>query len=605
MTYIYKRIHINTHGRAQEEMWSDEDYAMNGYPLPYKREWDQKMNIPIPMEFLQKYPDMPKPKAVEKWQKYLKEMRKVFLKRLPFMNDNQTSIGTKKLRDDCGRFYPYGKKGDRYSKKETVYVYNEFYPLYPFYSVTKQGSNLTGKNSEIVIINQKLIDLLIDTADHEELVSIYFDDLSEEVVDQLHWVNIDMQSLSNYIKSTNEKLTTIDERQNPTYYYKLLKNLRQAKYIKIITEFFDQDQFPMKKKISLYGRTYYEGLNLQNCTKEVRNAALGNNHQYDLEAAVYAIKMMLIDDIYTEKNIDLVGHYIYTKEYLDHKSDIRNRLAKHIQAYPDPIKLVKEAITAIGFGAKISGGAWLEGTTMQFPAINDIIMNQEDRDRFLNDPWVIEFYKEQKKLTNEITDYYKNKVNWCDSHLKNLPRSTNKLGKYRKTAIMSYLFQTLETMIIQQCTKHLDEDNILLLVHDCIITQRPLNGYDLSELRYTLQNISHFLKITNEYNRGWLDIDTMSYEIMHKNFILQEELKANNGIMPVTYKKSLEQINNYDDYECYDGYDTGSRHEEYEPDYDECVNYMTESERLEHYRIIGYKPNQLPDHINKLLGENK
>lgn len=595
----YKRIHIDTHGRAEEEGWSDADYAVNGYPLPYIEIRERKLGIPIPQEFLQKFPNLPKHKAQEKWHRYLHEMRKVFLKRLPFMSDKTTTISTKKLRDNCGRFYPYGKKGDNYTNNETVYVYNEFYPLYPFYAVSQVGSNLTGKNSEVVIINQKLIDLLIDTADHNELVSMYFDDLSDEVIDQLHWVDIDMQSLCNYIKSTTEKLSTIES--DTTYYYKLLKSLRQAKYIKIITEFFDRDQYPMRKKVSGYGRTYYEGLNLQNCTKEVRNAALGDNHQYDLEAAVYAIKMMLIDDIYKEKNIDLIGHYIYTKEYLDHKSDIRNKLAQHIQAYPDPIKLVKETITAIGFGARISGGAWLEGTTIQFPAINDIIMNEKDRERFLSDPWVIEFYKEQKKLTTEIVDYYKNKVDWCDTHLKHLPRSTNKLGKYRKTAVMSYLFQTLETMIIKQSTKHLDTDNILLLVHDCIITKRPLNGYDLSQLRDTLQSISPFLKISVEYNRGWLDIDTMKYEIDHKKFIENEELKANNGVMPIKYIKSHSCNTQQSDSAYYDGYDDGSQYDEYNPEYDNSVKNMTVEELKEHYRIIGYNPNQLPSHIQKLL----
>jgi hypothetical protein len=593
--------------------WGLMDWICNGYPegdprlmRPYMT--PDKKGIPIPKGFLDKFPDMPIHKAQEKWQTYLSLLRKTLIKRLPFMKSEYTTLSTKQMRDKCGRFYPYGKKGDRYTKEETVYVYNEFYPLYPFYAVTKVGSNTTGKISDIVFVNQNLIDLLIDTADHEELVVICFGDLTEEMVDNFKWVNIDLQSLSNYIKSTTEKLKSVNKDDEKPYHDRLLRSLRQAKYIKIITEFFGDDKFPLQTIKSKYGRVYYGGLNLQNCYKEVRNAALGDNYQYDLEAAVYAIKLALIEDIYRDKKIDFTGHYTYTKEYVEHKNHIRNKLAQHIRAYPDGLKLVKETITAIGFGARISGGAWLEGTEVHYPAINDIIMNAEDRERFLNDPWVIEFQKEQTKLTREITTHYKNLPGWCDRHIKGLERSTNKAGKYRKTAIMSYLFQSMETLIMEHITKNLDKDNILLTIHDCIICEHPLNGYDLQDMRSELKSISSYLNISNEFNKGWLDIDIMSYEIKHKQFIQQEEQLAKGYVstvattdnIPVT-KRYHEKVDTIHDGKCYDSYDEGRKHETYDPNNDEYLNDMTLEQRREHFRIVGYNPNVLPDHISKLM----
>lgn len=585
-----------------------EDYC-DGIPYNYTPE--NKLGLIIPKEFLDKFPKLPMHKAQEKWDRYLQVMRKALLRRVPFMNDDKTTISTKKLRDDCGRFYPYGKNNDRYTKEETAYVYNELYPLYPFFATIKKGNNISHKNSDIVIVNQKLIDLLIDTADHDELVSLYYGDMTEDELDELFWVPIDLQSLDNYIKATSKQLPTIDVYSKPAYYYKILKSLRQAKYIKIITEFFDQDQFPMRVNKSPYGRTYYTGLNLQNCHKEVRNAALGDNHQYDLEAAVYAIKMMLIDDIYTEQGKDLDGHYIYTKEYLDHKGHIRNKLAMHIQHYQDPVKLVKETITAIGFGAKISGGAWGTGLDKQYPAINSIIMNDDDRTRFLNDAWVINFQKEQVQLTKEITNYYKNKKGWCDTHMANLPRSTNKIGKYRTTAIMSYLFQKLETMIMEDISKDLDKDDILLTVHDSIICKYPLNGIDLQDIRSKLLEHSPFLKISKEFNKGWLDIDTMSYEVEHKEFIKQQERLANGykseyaqtDNIPVV-KHKHEKVETIHDGKCYDSYDEGRKHESYDVDNDELLNDMTLDQRREHFRILGHEINRFPDSINKLINKS-
>jgi hypothetical protein len=55
----------------------------------------------------------------------------------------------------------------------------------------------------------------------------------------------------------------------------------------------------------------------------------------------------------------------------------------------------------------------------------------------------------------------------------------------------------------------------------------------------------------------------------------------------------------------YDGYDEGRRYENYDIERDDMVKDMTPAERMEHYRIIEYNPNVLPDFINKLLGENK
>lgn len=569
--------------------------------------------LPVPKEFLDKFTHLPKfgiQQAEQKWIQYLSVMRDELLRRLPFMNGDTTYLSTHDLHRRCGRFYPYGAKQGKYpSKEETKYVYTELYPLYPFYAVTIPGNDIINKISQVKIINQNLIDILIDTADHGELVALYYGDMESDEVDKLVWIPIDLKSLDNYIKSSKQQLQTIDKYDKPEYYHKILRSCRQAKYIKIITEFMDNDdKFPMRIKPNKYDRTYYQGLNLQNCHKEVRNAALGDNHQYDIEAAVYAIRMMLIEDIYREQNKDLIGHYIYTKEYLDHKSDIRNRLAKHITKYPDPVKLVKKAITAIGFGARITGGVWMEDGDKKFPAIHEIIMNEKDRTRFLNDPWVIEFTKEQKLLTNEIIKYYKNKVNWCEHNLSKIDTAKNKSGHYRNTSIISFLFQKLETLIMHELTKDLDNDNIILIVHDCIITKHPINGYDLQDMRYKLQNMCQFLKISNEFNKGWLDIDTMSYEIRHKQFIEQEERTAKNyksnmymtDDIPV-YKRYHEKVSTMHDDKCYDSYDDGRKHLSYDVDNDIYIKDMTIEQRSEHYRIVGHEQNSLPDFIQKIM----
>ena len=72
--------------------------------------------------------------------------------------------------------------------------------------------------------------------------------------------------------------------------------------------------------------------------------------------------------------------------------------------------------------------------------------------------------------------------------------------------------------------------------------------------------------------------------------------------MPVKLYKKPEKVFIQNDYTYYDGYDDGTQYEEYDINRDNTQN-MTLLERNEHYRIIGYKPNKLPEFVNKLLGE--
>jgi hypothetical protein len=91
----------------------------------------------------------------------------------------------------------------------------------------------------------------------------------------------------------------------------------------------------------------------------------------------------------------------------------------------------------------------------------------------------------------------------------------------------------------------------------------------------------------------------------HKQYIMQEELRANNGALPIKFVKQQNKVFVQTDDTYYDGYDEGRRYENYDIERDDMVKDMTPAERMEHYRIIEYNPNVLPDFINKLLGENK
>jgi hypothetical protein len=551
-----------------------------------------KGDIQLPRQFLNKFPDLSYKKAVKLHTKYLNIVRKYLFRSLPYIQGDITNFPMKEAFDLSGEFQ---------YKNQRYYVWKEFYPLQPFFFLHKLGNNLSNMLSEVRIKDQKLIDLLIDTADINELVKTFYSkyDNSERFN-----VTIDYDSLVAYISRTQHLLSTIDTSTN--YYNKLLANYRTAKFFKIISEHFynTYNEYVIPHVISDkkdYGRTYYKGINLQNCSKEVREAAFGDHISYDLNAAAYAVKLILAKDIIEEYDQNFNGLFTYTKEYLDHKSEIRNELAnvlhQHMPNYPNPMKLVKEAMNAIGFGAKMHEGSWEYEGLKHYSALHYIIYNKNARIAFSNHNFIVNFLKEQDLMTKIIYEYYSRNENFVD-RVKNIPNIYAKNGKLSKSKVLAYLYQQMETLIMDSITENITPK---LRIHDGFIMTKPLSNDALLDIKYKLKQISPYLTLSTETYSGWISQNVLDIENEHKQFIEEEELIANNGVMPIKFVKQNNKTFVQTDYNCYDGYDDGKRYDQYDSNNDESVQDMTPTERQEHYRIVGYNINNLPEKINKLI----
>ena len=563
--------------------------------------WQQIGNelIRVPKTFLHRFPNLKTELAEKYYNKYLGKLREILLPSCPFMTGNYTYVPLKKL---------YASNLTFEHETKQYYIWNEFKELRPFFvevdgekgNGRKKSTNNFNKNSKVYIMNQKLIDFLIDTANAEELVQMYYGDLDDDV--PIEGVPIDMKNLENYILSTTRE---IEKSLNNKHELALLRNLRQAKYIKIIANYFfpiyNDYVLPQIPSPSKYGRMYYKGINIQNISKEVRNACLGEHYVYDLNAAVYAIKLMIAKNILTENNISDFGYWTYTKEYLEWKSPLRTKLSQHIKSYPDPEKLVKEAMTAIGFGARISGGSWQDNDgNWQTPAIDDIIMNQIDRKNFLEDPWVKKFVKEQHELTKFISKYYIEIDGFVES-VKYVPKMFANNGKIRNSQVMSYLFQNTEKNIMDLITENLP---VIARIHDSFITKKKLTTEELLSVKGTLYGLDQLMTINIEHINPWTNPNVHDEISLHEERIEREEQLAQSLGYDTTRspKKQMTYISTHNDSQCYDGsgYD-GSGYENYNPDDDPYIIDMTKEELVEHWRIIGYNPNKLPNHIENLL----
>lgn len=555
-----------------------------------------KNDIQLPKKFLQKFPELKYEKAIKLHNKYLNTIRKFLFRALPHIQGDIIAFPLKQAFDIAGEFQ---------YKNERYYVWKEFYPLQLLFVKHKEPNRWQGLMSEVRIKDQKLIDLLIDTADCDQLVKTFYDkfDNSERVN-----ITIDYDSLVAYISRTEHLLSNVDT--TSVLYNKLLQNLRTAKFFKIISEhFYDTyGEYVIPHVISEkkhYGRTYYKGINLQNCSKEVRIAALGDHVSYDLNAAAYAIKLILAKDIFEKYGNDFTGCFTYTKEYLDHKSEIRNILAdvihQHMPNYPKPLKLVKEAMNAIGFGAKIHEGSWEYDGIKRYNALHYIIYNEKARKAFAKHEFVANFLKEQNLLGNIIYEYYSRDVDFVNK-VKDIPDIYANNGKLSKSKVLAYLYQQMETLIMDSIT-----ENIIpkLRIHDSFITGKKLSSENIKDIKLSLNDISPYLSLSIEEHNGWTHQNVLEFEMEHKQYIMQEELRANNGALPIKFVKQQNKVFVQTDNTYYDGYDEGRRYENYDIERDDMIQNMTPAERMEHYRIVGYNPNKLPDFVSKLLGENK
>lgn len=485
-----------------------------------RAEMDRKqILIPCPQKFLDKFPELTEKSAQKYFNRYLRVVSLKFLKRIPFLDQYKTDISLKWLLDTMGDFNYQNKR---------YYIWNEFKNIFPFFHIADQkdvGNNITQQISKVTIMehNHKYIESLIEGMEADQLVCLFYGNLTEEQSDKLDSITIDMTSLDNFIKHCDKELSYTHHLAD--YKNAIRKNRYKALYTKIISEFFapaynNVPTLPMLPELKTYGRIYYKGINPMNMSREVRRAVIGDYYQYDLNASVYAIKLVLAKDILQELGQSYQGKFVYTKDYIDRKSKIRQQLVDEcLLDMPLPkkkkLEVIKNAITAIGFGAHITESSWLnEYNQREFPALHDIIKNRQDRERFQNHSFVVNFVKEQKELTDFIVEHWLKDEKFVQK-ISTIKDMFTEKGKPRNNQVMAYLFQHTETSIMQAIEKL--TPNLVCRIHDAIITKKPIPNDNLLEIKLLLGELSGNdnvteLTIDSEYFSAWNNPDVDELE---------------------------------------------------------------------------------------------
>ena len=363
-----------------------------------------------------------------------------------------------------------------------------------------------------------------------QLVNLLYPELKRRATDAeldelFDVLPVDADSVKSYIVwlTTESDLITIQKKNQA---------LRQARTILAIASVMDGN-YLQRKKPSAFGRLYYEGVSVQNINKELRRAVLGNCWEYDIRSSVVAWKMGWAKQYIAARGQgeDLRKVFSATLGFLEDKADFMATVRHFTFDENSPVprdlqpKLLKQAFTAISFGARVTTHGWQNDSGgWSNPALVDIIRNGDDRNRFLADGTVQAFIKEQAILDAHLYELVKEQRR----DLLSKPFLQTPSGRPSKSKILAYLYQHDETEVMDVvCAVAEKYDRApIARVHDAIFFKRKL-GVDLRhEMELMMQEhsnnpywrLSH--KQLERYEPRYLDLKVE--EEQHKQRIKQE-----------------------------------------------------------------------------------
>lgn len=365
--------------------------------------------------------------------------------------------------------------------------------------------------------------------DEEQLLARLYPELNEitqaQLLQNFDIAPVDQQSLQNYITWLLTEATLFNDGQRELY-------ARQAKTILAVTRQLG-GKYLQRKKRSEFGRTYYAGLSVQNVNKELRSAMLGDCWEYDVRSSVVAWKMSFAEEYLQNMSLqpEVKREFSATLWYLQSKAEFMQQVQDHTfdgtsNVPPDlQPKLIKEAMTALCFGAKLTKHGWRTSNEgWKNPALADIIKNETERTRFMACRDVRDFVREQSALDAYI---YK----CVEVHEPNLLKLDIVRASKRpsKSKVVAYLYQNAEAQAMAKAYEFLKGKKIGVLakIHDAFIVRKQLPQAVKQELEELVQFETHneYWRLGEKQLKRWGDLQTQDEKqriAQHKAFIANE-----------------------------------------------------------------------------------
>lgn len=350
------------------------------------------------------------------------------------------------------------------------------------------------------------------------------------------------------VKSLKQFIVFLTKRANKMNDVRRQLLVRQARAIVRIAEAGTGD-LPMKKNHSHFGRTYYTGrLNVQSMHKILRHAMLGDCYEYDIRSSVVAWKLGFAWDICDQNGItpqEFNSNFKTCLSYLGDKKTFRETIRQKTFGSSTDITedmqmdVVKQALTAISFGARKYKHGWIDQSGKEFnPAIPKIIADETARLNFYACQEAAAYMDENKLMDEIITAYAKMND---PALLKDTELRTEK-GRFSNSKLMSYLYQQSESIVMDIVRKEVKAvyKTILANVHDAIYINEKLHSADKKRIEILMRKKTglQFWYLDEEKITGYKGVsdEVRKEELAHKAFMQEQEQLAQG------YKSTLTQV---------------------------------------------------------------
>jgi hypothetical protein len=375
-------------------------------------------------------------------------------------------------------------------------------------------------------------EFLTDTAKaNSEIFNLLYPDYEVCVADGrmaevFDGVDIDVASLKNYIIWLQEEARHFTETKRN-------HALFQARLVLAVAQHTGGNYY-QRKIHSDFGRTYYSGTSVQNVNKELRHAMLGDCWEYDIRSSVVAWKLGYAQDYVAQHYPNKTVDYVFTLStlYLRNKAALMANVKMPVFGKESDLaealqeKMLKQAFTALSFGARVSGKAWVNRNgEWQNPSIADIFKRADERERFLADFLVCGFVQEQTMLDNYL---YEGVAQHYPDLLKLLYLQTQS-GRPSKSKVVAFLYQHEETAVMDIVRGTLAEHGkkVLANIRDAIVVRQRLSA-DLKheiELRMQEQTANPNWRLGSEQVQRWHASakEVKAREAAHRQRIAEEQ----------------------------------------------------------------------------------
>ena len=365
-------------------------------------------------------------------------------------------------------------------------------------AVLKPTANLIVRNDNLLKYLKSLSALELDaylnslTQDWQDLIADYqshYNSLSvRDRKTQYFTSPVDIASLKLYMTALVHGSTALNK-------YQQENTIVQAEYVLRLAQ-VTNGLLHQKIDKKAFGRTYYEGVSVLSTRKELRMAFLGASWEYDCKSCSTAWKMSFATEWHAQKNSrkqDVRHTFAAMTLYLEDKEAFFDAVIQEVynsQPTPENKATIKEAMTALGFGAKLSMGTWRSdsGEESQSSLFEVFGKDKGILKRFIDCYLVRKFNAEQQTLNKFIVAKFSGDAVWQAEMAAEQQRK--KVKQFSSAQKIVWLYQHAETIMMNMVRAEVKKsgNTVLANVHDAVVVRNQISAKLLAKIERKVQN---------------------------------------------------------------------------------------------------------------------